>query len=114
MSASFIISWPPSRVNDQGGAAGSNPDDMVAELEDLFQRRLLFQNAEVRLAQRLDRDGLLLRVERLNDPDAANQPAAPPGCLPRRRRVELVLVAQVVELHGEIDGQLAGVGLVAG
>src|SRR5437016_120592 len=64
-------------VDDQGGAAGSDPDEVVAHGEDVADAGMAFKDAEVRFARGLDRYGLHLGLVGFVNPDAADFKGVP-------------------------------------
>src|SRR5262249_582748 len=65
----FLLSM--RQVDDQGGAAGGDPYQVITELEQFLELWLLFHKTEMRRAERLHDHGRHLRVEALIDPGAA-------------------------------------------
>jgi len=99
---------PVVLIDDQGGAARADPDQVIAQGEDFAHLRLAFDNLEVGRAHGLDRDGLHLGIELLVNPDAADFQAIALVDHARSSLGHAGPVAQVVRLHGQIDAELAG------
>ena len=99
-------------VDGQERAAGGQPDDEVAELENVLDLGVTFQDEEVGVAHGLDGDGGQLGIVTLVNPDAADfhELAAADGA--RRCQSEPALLAQYLRLLRQIDAELASLGLL--